>query len=137
MRMSGACAGRKQPATTGISAVRSTPIATQPRDPMNKPIDLTSPPVTTRRKVRAMLLGDRIDTSGLERTDVLSTTPLAFRAGHDGLVTVFRYGVVVLFGLSVLEEDEVLRGLRSRIVRPIEQREDETATIEIAPDKDE
>jgi uncharacterized Rmd1/YagE family protein len=89
------------------------------------------------RKVRALLLGDRIDTSGLERTDVLSTTPLAFRAGKDGVVTVFRYGVVVLFGLSVLEEDEVLRGLRIRVIRPLEQREDESATIEIAPDKDE
>jgi uncharacterized Rmd1/YagE family protein len=96
----------------------------------------TSPPVA-RRKVRALLLGDRIDTSGLERTDVLSTTPLAFRAGKDGVVTVFRYGVVVLFGMSVLEEDEVLRGLRERIVRPVALREDETATIEIAPDKDE
>jgi uncharacterized Rmd1/YagE family protein len=90
-----------------------------------------------RRKVRALLLGDRIDTSGLERTDVLSTTPLAFRAGKDGVVTVFRYGVVVLFGMSVLEEDEVLRGLRDRVIRPIAVREDETATIEIAPDKDE
>jgi uncharacterized Rmd1/YagE family protein len=91
----------------------------------------------TRRKVRALLLGDRIDTSGLERTDVLSTTPLAFRAGKDGVVTVFRYGVVVLFGLAVLEEDEVLRSLRARVIRPVELREDETATIEIAPDKDE
>jgi uncharacterized Rmd1/YagE family protein len=90
-----------------------------------------------RRKVRALLLGDRIDTSGLERTDVLSTNPLAFRAGKDGVVTVFRYGVVVLFGLAVLEEDEVLRSLRARVVRPVEVREDETATIEIAPDKDE
>lgn len=36
----------------------------------------------TRRQitVRALLLGDRIDTSGLERHDVISTTPLAFRA---------------------------------------------------------
>ena len=97
--------------------------------------DPTMPAV--RRKVRALLLGDRIDTSGLERTDVLSTAPLAFRAGKEGVVTVFRYGVVVLFNLAVLEEDEVLRGLRERIVRPITQREDETATIEIAPDKDE
>jgi uncharacterized Rmd1/YagE family protein len=97
----------------------------------------TSRAAASRKKVRALLLGDRIDTSGLERTDVLSTAPLAFRAGHDGLVTVFRYGVVVLFGLSVLEEDEVLRGLRSRIVRPIESREDESAVVEIAPDKDE
>jgi uncharacterized Rmd1/YagE family protein len=100
---------------------------------------MTPEPTTlaVRRKVRALLLGDRIDTSGLERTDVLSTAPLAFRAGKEGVVTVFRYGVVVLFNLAVLEEDEVLRGLRERIVRPITQREDETATIEIAPDKDE
>src|SRR5262249_52920815 len=37
----------------------------------------------------------------------------------------------------VLEEDEVLRSLRARVIRPVEHREDETATIEIAPDKDE
>jgi uncharacterized Rmd1/YagE family protein len=100
---------------------------------------MTTEPIAppTRRKVRALLLGDRIDTSGLERTDVLSTNPLAFRAGKDGVVTVFRYGVVVLFGLSVLEEDEVLRSLRARVIRPVELREDETATIDIAPDKDE
>ena len=91
----------------------------------------------SRRQVRALLLGDRIDTAGLERTDVLSTTPLSFRAGRDGLVTVFRYGVVVLYGLSVLEEDEVLRGLRSRVVRPVDPRDDETAVIEVAPDKEE
>ncbi|MCC6776263.1 MAG: RMD1 family protein [Hyphomicrobiales bacterium] len=96
--------------------------------------DLLSGP---RRKIRALLLGDRIDTSGLERTDVLASAPLTFRAGREGLVTVFRYGVVVLFSLSVLEEDEVLRGLRARVVRPIELREDETALIEIAPDKEE
>jgi uncharacterized Rmd1/YagE family protein len=97
--------------------------------------DTSSP--ATQKKVRALLLGDRIDTSGLERTDVLSTAPLAFRAGKDGIVIVFRYGVVVLFDLSLLEEDEVLRGLRARVVGPIEPREDETATVEIAPDKDE
>jgi uncharacterized Rmd1/YagE family protein len=92
---------------------------------------------SSSKAVRARLLGDRIDTSGLERTDVLSTTPLTFRAGHDGAVTIFRYGVVVLFGLSVLEEDEVLQKLRSRVVRPIKIWEDETATIDIAADKDE
>src|SRR5207248_1114853 len=94
-------------------------------------------PTISHRKVRALLLGDRIETSGLEHTDVLSTTPLAFRAGKDGVVTVFRYGVVVLFGLSVLEEDEVLRALRGRVIRPPAVPEDESATIEIAPDKDE
>jgi len=94
-------------------------------------------PATGRTKVRALLLGDRIDTSGLERTDVLATTPLTFRAGHDGVVTIFRYGVVVLFGLSVLEEDDVLQRLRGRIVRPVTVREEETAAIEIATDSEE
>jgi uncharacterized Rmd1/YagE family protein len=91
----------------------------------------------TRRKARAILLGDRIDTSGLEQTDVLSTAPLAFRAGKEGVVTLFRYGVAVLFDLSVLEEDEVIRSLQARIIGPIAPREDETAIIQISPDKDE
>ena len=68
---------------------------------------------------------------------MLSTTPLAFRVGQDGVAAVFRYGVVVLFGLSVLEEDEVLRGLASRIVRPFSTIDDEHAVIEASADKDE
>jgi uncharacterized Rmd1/YagE family protein len=94
-------------------------------------------PAISRRNVHALLLGDRIETSGLERAEVMSTVPVTFRGGQDGLVSVFRYGVVVLFGLSVLEEDEILRGLAPRIVRPVQMREDETASIQIAPDKDE
>ena len=110
---------------------------------MARAIDVPNPmtnetiPFGIRRKARAILLGDRIDTSGLEQTDVLATAPLAFRAGKDGVVTLFRYGVAVLFDLSVLEEDEVIRGLQPRIISPIEPREDETAIIQIAPDKDE
>jgi uncharacterized Rmd1/YagE family protein len=100
-------------------------------------IERKTVPARTRRKVRALLLGDRIDTSGLERTDVLLTTPLTFRAGADGVVTIFRYGVVVLFGLSLLEEDEVLQRLRDRIVRPVALREEEIATIEVSPDSEE
>jgi uncharacterized Rmd1/YagE family protein len=102
-----------------------------------KPMTNETTPFGIRRKARAIFLGDRIDTSGLEQTDVLSTAPLAFRAGKDGVVTLFRYGVAVLFDLSVLEEDEVIRGLQPRIISPIEPREDETAIIQIAPDKDE
>lgn len=90
-----------------------------------------------RRSVRAVLLGDRIDTSGLDQTDVISTAPMTFRAGHSGLVAVFRFGVVVLFDLSVLEADEVLRRLSPRVIRPVTVREDETAVIEAAHDRDE
>jgi uncharacterized Rmd1/YagE family protein len=86
---------------------------------------------------RALLLGYRINTAGLERKDVLSTTPLAFRAAHDGYAVLFRYGVVVLFGMSPLEEDEIVRRLDGRITGAFSRREGDTAQIEIAPDKDE
>jgi uncharacterized Rmd1/YagE family protein len=86
---------------------------------------------------RALLLGERIDTVGLERSDILSTVPMAFRAGRSGIVALFRYGVAVLIGLSTLEEDEVVRQLDSRIVKPTKRREEESTRIEIAPDKDE
>ena len=86
---------------------------------------------------RALLLGERIDTIGLERNDVLSTQPLAFRTGKGGIVALFRFGVAVLIGMSALEEDEVIRQLAGRITRPTKRREEESTRIEIAPDKDE
>jgi uncharacterized Rmd1/YagE family protein len=92
---------------------------------------------TTRPTARALLLGERIDTAGLERSDVISTTPLAFKVGPSGYCVLFRYGVVVLIGLSPLEEDEVLRGLGSRITGRFERLEDETAAIEIDQERDE
>ncbi|MFY9734192.1 MAG: RMD1 family protein, partial [Rhodoplanes sp.] len=58
------------------------------------------PAVKVRLTARALLLGERIDTSGLERRDVISTTPLAFRIGPHGYAVLFRYGVAVLVGLS-------------------------------------
>lgn len=82
---------------------------------------------------RAVLLGDRIDTSGLEPREPLSATPLAFRMDDRGFVAVFRYGVVVLAGLDPIKEDEALRGLHARVSGPIQPREEETARIEPAP----
>jgi uncharacterized Rmd1/YagE family protein len=93
-------------------------------------------PVGRRRlTARALLAGERIDTAGLERSDVINTVPLAFRNG-DGYVVLFRYGVAVLIGLSPIEEDETIRGLGHRIVSPASRVEDETATIDIGPDQD-
>jgi len=69
------------------------------------------------------VLGERLDTLGLERSDVINTVPLAFRVGQ-GYAVLFRYGVAVLVGLSPVEEDETLRGLRPRIIGPLERLED-------------
>ena len=64
------------------------------------------------------MLGERLDTAGLERADVLSTSPLSFRVGAGGVAVLFRYGVVVLAGLSALEDEDLLarhdRGVGAR-----------------------
>jgi uncharacterized Rmd1/YagE family protein len=87
--------------------------------------------------VRALLLGERIDTLGLERKDMLATNPLTFRVGQDGIVALFRFGVAVLFAMSPIEEDEVIRKLDGRIRGPFPAREEETAKIEIVTGEDE
>ena len=101
---------------------------------MPEPTPLPLP--VTRCTARAMLLGERIDTAGLERSDVISTAPLAFRVGNTGYAVLMRYGVVVLLGLSPIEEDEVLRGIRPRVIGRYDKIEDEVAAIDIVPDRD-
>jgi uncharacterized Rmd1/YagE family protein len=84
-----------------------------------------------------MLLGERIDTAGLEHRDLISTTPIAFKAGGNGQVVLFRYGVAVLIGLSTIEEDEVLRAIGPRVIGRFERPEEEAAIIEITAEGEE
>src|ERR1700745_3874810 len=98
------------------------------------PMD-SQPQVSKRRRVRAFLLSDRIDTANLEHDGVVSTAPVTYKFGKDGFVTLFRYGVAVTMCLSPEEEEQVLRSLKTRLVRPIVPAEEETLLIELAPDK--
>src|ERR1700694_1985779 len=100
---------------------------------MDQTLDLIA--TGQRTTARALLVGDRIDQAGLERSDALSANPLAFRAGANGVVTLFRYGVVVLIGLTPLEEDEVVRGLKARIRGELSRYEEETAVIELSAER--
>jgi uncharacterized Rmd1/YagE family protein len=101
-------------------------------------LTVTENPQTTkaRKRVRALLLSDRIDTANLEHDGVVSMAPLTFKYGADGLVTLFRYGVAVLMGLTAAEEEQVLLTLRPRLIRPVAPSEEESVQIEIVPDKD-
>jgi uncharacterized Rmd1/YagE family protein len=89
-----------------------------------------------RKRIRALLLSDRIDTANLEHDGVVSTAPLTFKYGSGGFVTLFRYGVVVLMGLTAAEEEQILRSLRLRLMRPVAPSEEESTLIEIVPDKE-
>lgn len=85
----------------------------------------------------AVLLGERLGRSGVEADGVITAAPLSFRVGEHGLVAVFRYGAVVMFGLSDAQEASTLQGLAERISGPEEMLEEETAQILVRPDEDE
>jgi len=88
-----------------------------------------NPTVTQTMTARALLLGERIDTMGLERADLVSTAPLAFHAGQAGFAVLYRFGVAVLFGLSPLEEDEIVTKIGARVAGA-SRGDDETLVIE-------
>jgi uncharacterized Rmd1/YagE family protein len=90
----------------------------------------------SRKRLRALLLSDRIDTLNLEHDGVVSTLPLTYRFGKEGFVTLFRYGVAVTMGLTSQEENEVLQSLKPRLIRPVVPAEEETVLLEVVPDKD-
>jgi required for meiotic nuclear division protein 1 len=83
--------------------------------------------------VRALLLGERLETRGLERDDTLATNPFTLRVGRQGTAFLFRYGVAVFARLSAIEEDEVVRSLRARIHEPVETPETDQVQVRVSP----
>ena len=119
------------------------PHSLQPAEPVvASAVDPASFPIAGASvAARALLVGDRIDTAALERDESLktiSTQPLAFKAGENGVAVVFRYGVVVFIGLTQSEETDVLKNLKGRISGPFKtrEREDETAQVEISAERE-
>ncbi|MES2729240.1 MAG: RMD1 family protein [Pseudomonadota bacterium] len=98
---------------------------------------MTSTADTPILTARALLLGERINTQGLERSDAYSAQPLAFQYGDNGFVAIFRYGVIATVGLSPIEEDDIIRGLGPRVHLPVTVREEETLDIRIEPGAEE
>lgn len=87
--------------------------------------------------VHALLLGERMNTAGLERDAVIATIPLSFRVGERGLAALFRYGAAVFVDVEPERQAETLRDLASRISGPERIPDEETATIVVQPDQDE
>ncbi|BAU66550.1 hypothetical protein STA3757_39550 [Stanieria sp. NIES-3757] len=80
-------------------------------------------------KVRALFLGQRIDIKALENVECLTTNPLIVSAGEFGCAVLFRYGVVVLFGLEPIEEATFLNNLKPLILEPFAEPEVEDTEI--------
>jgi uncharacterized Rmd1/YagE family protein len=80
---------------------------------------------------RALQLGESLDTKGLERDDAFSTNPLAFRTASGGTIMLFKSGASVFFAMTPIEEEDLIRGLETRIKGAVEPREVETVQIAV------
>lgn len=70
-------------------------------------------------KARALLLGDRLDLKLFKISDCLATTPLTLEVDVDGGIAVlFRYGVIVLFGVPRADEIEFIGMLKTQLTNP-------------------
>lgn len=70
-------------------------------------------------KVRALLLGDRLDLKLFKIADCLATTPLTLLVDNSGGIAVlFRYGVVVFFGVASMDEIRFVESLRVLLTNP-------------------
>jgi len=64
-------------------------------------------------QVRALLLGDRLELKLFKITDCLATTPLTLQVdANGGIAVLFRYGVVVLFGVHTTDEVRFIESLQ-------------------------
>lgn len=83
-------------------------------------------------KGRALLLGERIDLRALETTDPLAVNPLAVAVQGGGLAVLFRYGVVVLFGVAPMEETTFLGHLSQFVVNGYAAPETEEVYLQVS-----
>jgi uncharacterized Rmd1/YagE family protein len=90
-----------------------------------------APQPATRIPVRAIHLGDRIDATGLERGKMIATVPFATQLSETKFVALYRFGVVVFAGLSSVEEAAFLDRIAGRISGHPEDKNEETAVLEI------
>ena len=82
-------------------------------------------------KARAMLVGERIDLKAWSSVDTLATNPLTVKVKGCGVATLHRYGVVVFFDVSPMEEVAFLRSLQPLAAHPYATPETEELEVRI------
>ena len=86
---------------------------------------------------RAIFLGERLDLRALEKTSRLASSPLMVTTGESGCAALFRYGVVVIFGLEPLEEVSFLSYVKPLVSKPFTDQKIEQAIIHLRPPSEE
>ena len=87
----------------------------------------------TAFRARALLLAARFDLRNWPEGETLARAPLAIRTPSGGVAVLFRYGLVVLFGMAANDEE----ALRARLLRlaenPYQPAEIEELDVRIDP----
>jgi len=84
--------------------------------------------------VRALLLGERIDTHRFDAQQSLARVPLTITVREGGVAVLFRYGVIVLLNVSPDGEKALIERLGPVVVDPFEPRESDEGRIELRPE---
>ena len=84
--------------------------------------------------VRALLLGERLDTRALERDEPLGVAPLTVDIPGGGVAVLFRYGAVVVFGAASQALDNFVASLRPLVTAPLLVPERDDARLLIRPE---
>ncbi len=90
-----------------------------------------------RVQVRALFLAERIQLKDFEKAQSLAKKPLLLTAGSSGCAALFRYGAVVVFGLTAIEETTFLDSLKPYLEEPFEQLLGEEIVLCLEPDQKE
>jgi hypothetical protein len=86
--------------------------------------------------VRALLLGERLDTRALEGDQPLGVAPLAVAIPGGGVGVLFRYGAVVLLGPATAAEDDFIASLMPKVSGALAIPGRDEARLLIRPDAD-
>ncbi|NDG88991.1 MAG: RMD1 family protein [Gammaproteobacteria bacterium] len=84
--------------------------------------------------IRAWFLGSRLDIRELDRARLLAHSPVTLKTGPDEWVVAFRFGVVVLFGHKIRQEEQMLKTLEGYVSGAFSHPESEEAELLIDAD---
>jgi len=86
--------------------------------------------------VRALLLGERLDTRTLERDKPLGIAPLTVAIPDGGIAVLFRYGAIVLFGAETVAIDNFVASLSASIAGTFPVPERDEARLLVRPESE-
>jgi required for meiotic nuclear division protein 1 len=87
-----------------------------------------------RLHVRALLVGERVDTRALETGSALAAAPLLLPLAQGGVAVLFRYGVAVLFDADRRATDEFLAQIAPFVTDPLPIPQQEEGQLIVRPD---